>query len=141
MKYLGKISDSKDIVTKEYVDNKVSNIPSSLGKIYHGSIVTNTVADRTSVIVNELYLPAGKYILTFNVEFSISSTASTVVNIMDATGILAIERSTMSGGGGNSLCAVINNQEEEGYFKAYAYQNSGKTVTLSKNMFKAVKVG
>ena len=141
MKYLGKISDSKDIVTKEYVDNKVSNIPSSLGKIYHGSIVTNTVADRTSVIVNELYLPAGKYILTFNVEFSISSTAGTVVNIMDATGTLAIERSTMYGGGRNRLCAVINNQEEEGYFRAYAYHNSGKTVTLSRNMFKAIKVG
>lgn len=136
MKYLGEINSPKDLVTKEYVDQK---IPGG-GVLIYGQVVTNSVNSKTSTTVNKMTLSAGVYIISANVQFSISTTAVTVANIYrTGTGTIAIERGTMLSGGGHSLCA-IERVTDDTEIVCNVYHTHTATTTISINSLRAVKI-
>lgn len=110
------------------------------GVLIYGQVVTNSVNSKTSTTVNKMTLSAGVYIISANVQFSISTTAVTVANIYrTGTGTIAIERGTMLSGGGHSLCA-IERVTDDTEIVCNVYHTHTATTTISINSLRAVKI-
>ena len=113
---------------------------STMGDVYYGTVVTNSVAAKTSVIVNKLTLPAGVYVISANIQFAISTSAGTVVNIYQTgVGTLAIERGDMAGGGGHSLIAIAN-FANDAEVVCNVYQAHTAAVNVTTNRLMAVRM-
>lgn len=86
MKYLGSITNAKDLVTKEYVDSKVSDTGTPYGTC---STAAGTVAKTVTVDSDSFSLETG---VSVRVKFSNSNTATSPTLNVNGTGAKAIKR-------------------------------------------------
>lgn len=89
MKYLGKITDPKDLVTKEYVDGKVGGIPTQgqMGQAYGGTTTAQSTATKVVETVGGDYeLVEGGIVV---VEFQYAVNANAKLNV-DGAGAKSI---------------------------------------------------
>lgn len=79
-----------------------------IGKVYTGTKLVETVPPSTSTAVSSVMVPPGVYVITANMEWTISTPAFALIHLGTQNGTLAIERGNMEAGGGGSISAVAN---------------------------------
>lgn len=109
------------------------------GTVYTGTPIQTEVEPHVGTQVNKLTLAAGTYILSCNMQFSISSSMPTIVSVQQpGVRTLMVERGTMVNGGGHSLCGII--EFAGGEIVAVVQHGHTEAVKVQQNELKAIRI-
>lgn len=110
-----------------------------IGTTCTGTRLVTSVPSKVSTNVLKATVPAGTYVVTACVEWSISSTAQTVMGLYVGANRAAICRGDMLSGGGDN-CTVIITVDTDTDIIVNSYQGHTSAVNLGFTSLNAVRI-
>ena len=110
-----------------------------IGTVYTGTKLVTSVPSNSYADVLSVTVPPGTYVITANVEWGISTGATTIISLYADSTCLALCRGNMSAGGGDACSAIIT-VETNTKLRVMSYQSHSSAASLGFISLRAIKI-
>ncbi len=111
----------------------------TVGKVYTGTKLIETVQPKTNVAVSSVTVPAGTYVIFGNIAYNVSEEVLTICSIATTERQMAVVRGTMGAGGGDcASCGVTMTESTE--IRLCAYQAASYATPIAIANLNVVRI-